>query len=186
MTPNYNTLLEQLLRGVRRQVFVSYHHHGDQAYYDAFSNMYCNQGYDVIRDNSLRNARDSDDPDYVMQSIRDNNITGTSCTIVLCGQFTYGRKYVDWEIKGTLDREHGLIGVRLPNAPANAITGAIIVPARLHDNVQSAYASWITWQQLVSGPANLRMYIEDALNTERRPKRLIANGREMMGRNTAG
>jgi hypothetical protein len=121
-----------------------------------------------------------------MQTIRDNNITGTSCTIVLCGEFTYGRKYVDWEIKGTLDKEHGLIGVRLPNAPANTITGAVTVPGRLHDNVQSVYALWITWQQLMSGPDNLRTYIEDALNTERRPKRLIANGREMMGRNTAG
>jgi hypothetical protein len=46
-----------------------------------------------------------------MQRIRDKHITGTSCTIVLCGSLTPWRKYVDWEIKATLDKEHGLIGI---------------------------------------------------------------------------
>jgi hypothetical protein len=182
--PDYGALLAQLT--TKRQIFVSYHHHGDQAYYDVFSYTYSTQGYNVIQDNSLRNARDSDDPEYIMQSIRDNNISGTSCTIVLCGALTHGRKYVDWELKGTLDKEHGLIGVRLPQAPLEPISNTITVPARLHDNVQSGYASWITWDQLMSGPDTLRAYIEEALDTTRRPKRLIANGREMMRRNTTG
>jgi len=49
-----------------------------------------------------------------MRGIRENFITGTSCTIVLCGAQTHLRKYVHWEIKATLDKEHGLIGVNLP------------------------------------------------------------------------
>ncbi|HWR15634.1 MAG TPA: TIR domain-containing protein [Terriglobales bacterium] len=119
-----------------------------------------------------------------MQSIRDNNISGTSCTIVLCGAHTHGRKYVDWELKGTLDKEHGLIGVQLPSV-ARATDGKSIVPTRLHNNIVSGYALWITWDQLMGGANALKGYIEDALDTARRPKRLIVNGRDMMRRNTA-
>ena len=186
MTPTYSGILGQLMAAPKRQIFVSYHHQADQAYYNAFSQTYCNQGYDVIQDNSLRNARDSDDPQYIMQAIRDNHITGTSCTIVLCGALTYGRKYVDWEIKGTLDRDHGLIGVRLPTAPLDPATNRITVPARLHDNISSGYAPWITWQQFMAGPVELKAFIESALSPTVRPKGLIVNGREMMRRNTAG
>src|SRR5689334_858513 len=91
---------------VKHKVFVSYHHGGDQAYYDAFSKAF-HDTYDVIYDKSLERQVDSDNVDYVIQRIRDNYITGTSCTIVLVGKQTCGRKYVDWEIKATLDKEHG-------------------------------------------------------------------------------
>lgn len=186
MSTNYNTLMERLLReDTKRKVFVSYHHGGDQGAYNSFSQLYCRQGYDVIQDNSLRNAHDSEDPQYIMQSIRDKNISGTSCTIVLVGANTYGRKYVDWEIKGTLDKEHGLIGVCLPTAP-RAANGTITVPSRLHDNIQSGYALWLTWQEITQGPVALKGYIEAALDTSQRPKRLIVNNRDMMRRNTAG
>jgi hypothetical protein len=177
--------MEQLLKAdIKRKIFVSYHHQGDQGFYNAFSSTYCTQSYDIIQDNSLRNAHDSDDPQYIMQSIRDNNISGTSCTIVLCGAHTHGRKYVDWELKGTLDKEHGVIGVYLPTV-ARATNGNCVVPGRLYDNIASAYAVWISWEQLMDGANALKGYIEDALDAVRRPKRLIVNGRDMMRRNTA-
>lgn len=104
---------------IKRKVFVSYHHSGDQAYYDAFSKAFCDT-YDVITDNSLEREVDSENVDYVMRRIRENYISGSSCTIVLVGKDTWGRKYVDWEIKATLEKEHGLIGVRLPTAPVSS------------------------------------------------------------------
>ena len=36
----------------RARIFVSYHHNGDQAYYDAFSKVFCDS-YDLAYDNSL-------------------------------------------------------------------------------------------------------------------------------------
>ncbi len=101
---------------VKRKVFISYHHGCDQAYYDAFSKAFCDT-YDVISDNSLEREIDSDDVEYVIQRIRNDYVTGSSCTIVLVGKDTWGRKYVDWEIKATLEKEHGLIGVVLPTVP---------------------------------------------------------------------
>lgn len=127
---------------IKRKVFVSYHHSGDQAYYDAFSKAFCDT-YDVIMDNSLEREVDSDHVDYVMRRIRENYISGSSCTIVLIGKDTWGRKYVDWEIQATLEKEHGLVGVRLPTAPVSA-ENKVTVPGRLHDNVVKGYALWKT------------------------------------------
>src|SRR5438874_585527 len=105
----------------KRSVFVSYHHDNDQFYYDRLAAV-CDQACQLIRDASLREAIDSDDTDYLGRAIREGYITGSSCTIVLCGSETGKRKHVDWEIKATLDKKHGLVGVNLPTNPLT-ITG---------------------------------------------------------------
>ena len=163
---------------VKRKVFISYHHGGDQAYYDAFSRVFCDT-YDVITDNSLERRIDSEDVDYVIRRIREDYITGSSCTIVFVGKDTWSRKYVDWEIKATLDKQHGLIGVRLPTAPTT-LEGSVIVPYRLLDNMQSGYALWVTWQQITAGTQACTQLIEQA---NARDKRLIDNSRDRRLRN---
>lgn len=168
-----------LASAVKHKVFVSYHHGGDQPYYDLFSKAF-HDTYDVIYDNSLERRIDSANVDYVMRQIRENYITGSSCTIVLVGAATYGRKYVDWEIKATLDKEHGLIGVQLPTAPLNPISNTVTVPDRLHDNIQSGFALWVTWAQITANVAALQQCVAEA---KRRDARLISNAREMRSRN---
>jgi hypothetical protein len=163
---------------VKRKVFVSYHHLGDQAYYDAFSRTF-HDNYDVITDNSLERRIDSDDADYIRRRISENNITGTSCTIVLVGAKTWGRKHVDWEIKTTLDMQHALIGVRLPTAVTSP-QGTVVVPGRLHDNIQSGYALWPTWAEVTSSAEACTGYIEIA---NQRGKKLIVNARERLLKN---
>ena len=158
---------------VKRKVFVSYHHRGDQAYYDVFSRTF-HDNYDVITDNSLERRIDSDDADYIRRRISENNITGTSCTIVLVGANTWGRKYVDWEIKATLDMQHGLVGVQLPTLIAGP-QGTVSVPGRLYDNIQSNYALWLNWQAITSSAQACTGYIEQA---NQRGKTLIVNTRE--------
>ncbi|WP_066702718.1 TIR domain-containing protein [Curvibacter delicatus] len=133
---------------IRRKIFVSYHHGGDQWYYNEFSRLFHDE-WETVYDNSLERQVDSDNTDYVMQRIRDNHISGTSCTVVLIGGQTHQRKYVDWEIKATLDKGHGLLGVMLPNH-LRTREGNIIVPDRFHANVLSGYASFIHWSDLNS------------------------------------
>lgn len=147
----------------KRKVFVSYHHGRDQGYYDAFIHAFSNT-YDVITDNSLNRAVDSDNPDYVMRRIRESYITGSSCTIVLCGVETPWRKYVDWEIKATLDKNHGLIGVNLPTNPQGS-SGKFTVPDRLYANIQSNYAIWTIWAHVTSNLTTLPQLIEQANST---------------------
>lgn len=168
------TLIEVLLQtNVKRRIFASYHHGGDQAYYDAFSSKFCDN-YEVVTDNSLERAVDSEDVDYVIRRIREGYITGTSCTILLVGNDTWGRKYVDWEIKATLDKEHGLIGVYLPTLQKNP-NGTVTVPNRLNDNVKSGYAVWVSWAAFTANAQACTGYIEQA---NARDKRLIVNSRD--------
>jgi hypothetical protein len=148
------------LAQTKRKVFVSYHHGGDRVYYDTLSATFCDK-YDVIDDNSPERRIDSEDVDYVRRRLCENCITGSSCTIVLFGRDTWGRKYVDWEIDATLDKQHGLIGVQLPNALVLQ-DGTIGVPLRLFDNVKTGYAVWLSWTQLTASTADLTAFIEIA------------------------
>jgi hypothetical protein len=163
--------------GVRR-VFISYHHGLDRPYYDEFSRLAAGT-YQAIEDNSVRSEIDSENPDYVMRRIREDFITGTSCTIVLCGAETWKRKYVDWEIKATLDKEHGLIGLNLPTSRLD-VQRHVLVPNRYLDNYQSGYATWYNWIDFTGNPFLLRQWVEEA---NARSKSLIRNMREMRARN---
>jgi hypothetical protein len=161
----------------KRKIFVSYHHGNDRASYDEFSRFFSTT-YDVIQDNSVDRDIDSTNPDYVIRNIRENYITGTSCTIVLCGAQTPWRKYVDWEIKATLDKNHSLIGINLPSNPIQQ--GKYTVPDRLHDNIVSGYALWIQWNELNAGPQFLISKLEEA---NAKNGRLINNSRPLRNRN---
>lgn len=163
---------------VRRRIFISYHHAHDQAYYDALSTT-LHDKMDLVFDNSLDRQIDSDDTNYVIQRIRDNFISGTSCTIVLCGPETYQRKYVDWEIKATLDKSHGLIGIGLPTVATNADRSAR-VPDRLLSNYQSGYAVWKSWNDFTANPALITTCIEEAVA---RDQRKIVNPQTIKARN---
>jgi hypothetical protein len=163
---------------VKRKVFVSYHHDGDQPYYDAFARFFADT-HEVLADNSLDRIIDSEDVDYVMRRIREDYICGSSCTVVLVGRDTPLRKYVDWEIMATLQDEHGLVGVQLPTAPIRP-NNVVSVPPRLNDNIKSGYALWLSWAQITSSAQQFAAYIEEA---NARDKRLIVNNRDRRFRN---
>lgn len=165
-------------RKIKRKVFLSYHHDGDQYYYNEFSNKFHDE-YEAVTDNSLYRRVDSDDIDYVMRRIRENYITGTSCTIVLVGNESWGRKYIDWEIKATLDKQHGLIGVQLPTLLSNP-SGKVNVSARLSDNIDSGYGLWVDWANFTANTSSCMGYIEQA---KRCGRALIRNTRERRLRN---
>lgn len=173
---NMNGLLAALMKPTRRKVFVSYHHGNDQVYYDEFSRFFHDQ-YEAIRDNSLERLIQSDDTEYVMRQIRERHINGTSCTIVLIGAQSHERKYLDWEIKATLEKCHGLIGIVLPSHAKNP-GGEIVVPDRFLDNHKSGYAVWSHWNGLTA--QGLTQLIDTAIT---KPKCQIDNSRPLRQRN---
>jgi hypothetical protein len=169
-----NALAALLARvGVKRSIFVSYHHGKDRGFYEPFSALFADS-YQVIEDNSVGRAIDSEDAEYVHRRIREAFIAGSSCTVVLCGAATWQRKFVEWEVKTTLDKQHGLIAVQLPTNPT------FTIPLRLHDNTQTGYALWSAWHELTARPSILAGLVEMANN---RSKVLIRNDREMRIRN---
>lgn len=162
---------------VKRKIFVSYHHGGDQWYYDKFFSVF-HHGYEVISDRSLDRARESNDPEYILRYIRERHIAGSSTIIVLCGLATPKRKYVDWEIEAALRQETAVVGIKLPSVPI--IGGGCNKPARLQDNIDSEYAKWDLWENIIENPDRLLQLIEGANNSS---KRLIRNGRARMFKN---
>lgn len=168
-----HTLLTQ---PAKRKIFVSYHHGGDQWYYNKFSTFFHDQ-YETVFDNSIERVIDSDNVDYVMQRIRDKHISGTSCTVLLIGAQTHERKYIDWEIKATLEKQHGLVGIALPSA-LKMLGGKIRVPDRYYDNYITNFALWEQWENLTI-PRLSELVNAAALKSAS----LINNSRSMKQRN---
>jgi len=149
------------------KVFVSYHHQRDQGYYDRFTKLFAD-GYDIITDTSIERRIGSDDVDYQQQVIREQHITGSSITIVLCGAESWKRRWIDWEIHMTLNKEHALLGICLPTNPKGT-NGKVTVPDRLHANIVSGYARFIDWTE---DPNVLRTAIDEARNKARQTRNI--------------
>jgi hypothetical protein len=163
---------------VRPRIFISYHHSGDQYYYNQLSNTLAHK-YVLASDRSLNRVIDSDDADYVMRKIREEYLTGTSCTVVLCGARTAYSKFVDWEINATLQKKHALVGLWLPTL-VQGPNGGTNKPARLQDNINSGYAVWGRYIDVVENPQHL----VDLIHAARlKPKSLIVNNRARRLRN---
>lgn len=163
---------------VRRKVFVSYHHRLDQAYYDQFSRIFHDE-LEALTDNSLERKVDSADVSYIMRAIRERHLTGSSCTVVLCGRETPQRKYVDWEIDASLSQEMGLVAVLLPTIGRDS-SNRVLLPSRLRDNINSGYAEYVWWHEISKNSAGLIQAIEKA---NAKPGRLISNARERKSQN---
>lgn len=133
---------------MKRKIFISYHHKNDQYYCDTFRNTFCND-FETFTDNSLQRALNSDSADYIDRRVREEYIFGTSVTIVLCGQDTRFRKFVDWEIGATLNYRHGLLGIILPTCETyydgRTFQNYYHLPQRLSDNTSNGYAHIIHW-----------------------------------------
>ena len=160
----------------RSKVFVSYHHQRDQAYYDRFASLFAG-GYEIITDTSVDRRIGSDSVDYQQQVIREQHITGSSITVVLCGAETWKRRWVDWEIHMTLNKQHALLGICLPTNPKD-INGKVTVPARLHANIVSGYAHFIHWTE----DPNVLQAAIDAAKEKARWTRNIDNSAPRMER----
>jgi len=176
-TPDLGSLAKILGLPTKRKIFISYHHHGDQAYKNALA-RYAEE-FELLEDHSLERLLDTDDMEYVEREIREEYVSGASVTIVLCGAATWQRRFVDREIRATLVQKSGLIGVQLPTLTASPPWGKVPVPARLHDNIVTGYAVWKSWTGITS-PVVLRGWVEEALG---RDKRLIDNSRPKMRAN---
>ena len=165
----------------RRKIFISYYH-GDQVQVDQFLNIYKNafihRAVGALRQD---NQIDSSNPDYTMRAIRQNYIQDSTVTIVLIGSCTHSRRYVDWEIKASLQQgsdylPNGLLGIQLPGLP-----NGVHLPPRLQENWNRSeigcHAIFRAWP---SSDEELRRWIEDAYARRSATKNQIANANDTM------
>lgn len=166
---------------VRRKVFVSYHH-DDQLYVDEFIKTF-QDDYNLIICRALGMTEDiiySSNPEYVMSQISQKYLLDSTITIVLIGQCTWSRRYVDWEIKASLRQgdvyiPNGLVGIYLKHA--GALTS---IPERLEVNLPNKYGDG--YARLYSYPEyrfQLQEILEDAFKARTTRNHLIENSQEM-------
>ena len=159
----------------KRNVFISFHQ-DDAGEVEEFLSTFKNEFNEVrtlgvqAEDTDIHEAINSDDSEYVMRRIREKYISNTSCTIVLIGQCTWARRYVDWEVAATLkdlqnDPRGGLIAVQLKSADKN---GWKRLPSRVEMNIgydlndeQYGYARFYGPPQT---GLTLRNYVEGAVS----------------------
>lgn len=167
------------------KAFISYHHK-DQSRVDDFVRRFDAElsGF-IARGLGIEMSDDiidSDDTDYVMRKIRERYIKDSTVTIVLIGNETWSRRYVDWEIQsslrhgvtkdGTVILPNGLIGIRLSQSYKQPERLAINRVKGMNDDY---YARLYDYPTSVS---DLRSWIEDAYAARWERQNLIVNPRE--------
>ena len=167
---------------IRRKVFVSYSHL-DQLVVDNFINSATQQGIFISKSlhvNEDEDFIDSDNPAYVMQQIRARHLEDSSVTIVLIGNCTHSRRYVDWEIKASLQQgqssiPNGLIGILTPGL------SEAYFPPRFAENWSSGHQNcYARCYQYPTTGEQLRQWIEDAHSARTSRAHLITNTQDMM------
>jgi hypothetical protein len=105
---------------LRRRVFISYCHLNQaesERFVERWSNVFsaCALGMRFTDD-----IVNSDNPAYVMSRIRADYLGDSSVTVLLIGTCTHSRRYIDWELKASLQRgtgtPNGVVAFLLPSA----------------------------------------------------------------------
>lgn len=91
-----------------RKVFVSYSHRLDQDSADRFAAVF-SDSRDVFVDKSVRTDLGDREAETIKARIRPL-IADSSVTVVLVGQETGGRAWVDWEIYNSLRKQRFFAG----------------------------------------------------------------------------
>jgi hypothetical protein len=155
---------------VRRKVFLSYYH-GDKLWTRDFVNRFGGAngafiprvlGLDDDKINSVK-------PDYVIDTIREQYIAGSTVSIVLIGQCTHSRRFIDWEIKRGISNKNGLIGIMLPS------NSSVHLPERFEMNYQANNSGYAKFYSYPESLVQLYRWIEDAYN--------YRNARDILVRN---
>lgn len=173
--------------GIKRKVFISFCQRDRNEVEDFIEKWANHEGVFIpkvlgMSDND--DFIDSDNPEYVMSQIRSKYLGDSTVTIVLVGQCTHNRRYVDWELKTSLRRgsytPNGVMGIILPSCGKNAY-----LPPRLEANWNKGHVNCYARYWVAPTSADkLGNWIEDAYAARISRADLIQNDAEMMKYNT--
>ncbi len=181
MAPNspWTELFDQPSTPLRRKVFIS-HYHRHQAETDAFlrdfGNVFIRRTVGASDDANLINSAATE---YVMGRIRANYIGDSTVTIVLVGTCTHSRRYIDWEIKGSLRQAadglpNGLLAIQCSPYPVH-------LPPRFEANSNPRDSrSYARFYRYPHSAQELRDWIEDAYHARTQRSQWIKNSHDSM------
>lgn len=169
------------MAAVRHKCFISYQQVDEdevKKFIDDYDDVFIPK---VLGVSDVDDFIDSTDTDYVLRRIRELYLTDSTVTIVMIGECTWSRRYVDWEVASTLrndpnNRRSGLMAITLKSVASSATKQ---LPPRVADNVDedSGFARW--WKYPTSSD-RLRSRIDIALTA--RDTKTPVNSRELFER----
>ncbi|QOR69381.1 TIR domain-containing protein [Ruania alkalisoli] len=171
----------------RHKCFVSYHADDMAAvedFIETFGSEFLARSVGVtIEDDFI----DSDSDEYIKRRIREEYLTDSTVTILLLGQCTWARKFVDWEISSSLrndtsNKRNGLLVYPLPSMNNKAR-----LPGRVRDNWREGDtdASYVRYLSYPTSSSVVRSNIEAAFNDRLDKSDLVDNSRELKKSNSA-
>lgn len=161
-----------------RNCFVSYHHDRDQKYISKLRKVITEM---KVADYSLKDDIGHLTDETIYKKVREK-MRSCSVTVVLIGQRTGHRKWIDWEIWASLRgytppydqyksfKPNGLLGIFLPMESHS-------VPNRLQDNINSGFAVSMKWENL---ERDFERKVNAAYLNRTNVPRKIDNSRERM------
>jgi Thoeris protein ThsB, TIR-like domain len=126
----------------------------------------------------------SNNDEYIMSRIRQLYLSDSTVTIVLIGNCTWARRYIDWEIQSSLrsgekTTPNGLLGIKLPSYSSGKY------PYRLNANLLPTTRGLLTpddcYARVMDYPTTteqLMKWIEDAFSARTSRKKYIVYTRE--------
>ena len=107
-----------------RRVFISYEG-SDRMKAKGFRLLRYNKNVDVeFHERHLLDPVDSTNDKYIRSCINDQ-LKGTSVTVVLVGENTQDSDWVDYEIQRSLDKGNGIVAVKLPGVSDDKVPDKI-------------------------------------------------------------
>jgi hypothetical protein len=175
---------------VKRKVFVSYCH-SDQQEAEWFvwnwRNVFTHRALGM---SFTKYIVDRDNTAYVMSRIRSEYLGDSSVTVVLMGNCTHSRRFIDWEIKASLQRgtgtPNGLLAFLLPSAHNRPGLPYPYLPTRFAPNYRhNDNTSYARYWFMPYNEAWMRQCIEAAFESRTNKKLVddISNPNEMMKNN---
>ena len=115
-------------------------------------------------DQTMDELIDSENDEYVMRRIREDQIKDSTVTLLFVGKNTWNRKFVDWELAASL---HQGPKAGLPNGALAILSPELskaILPDRFVDNWETGYANFYPYPK---NRAQLAKWIEQAFESRK-------------------
>jgi hypothetical protein len=172
---------------VKRKVFISYCHLNQaeaENFVARWQNVFIPRALGMSYTEDIINSAN---PEYVMAQIRLKYLGDSSVTVVLVGTCTHSRRYVDWELKASLQRgaglPNGVVAFLLPSA-YNGVSFPHL-PERFDWNCRKDDVScYARYQYMPQTDEQMRSYIEDAFDARTTRADAIVNPNTMMKYNS--
>lgn len=97
----------------KRQVFFSFHYVPDNWRVSQIRNIGQIEDNKPVSDNKWEEVKGKGN--QAIQNWIDENLKNRTCTVILIGENTAGRKWIDYEIKKSWDDGKGVVGIYIHN-----------------------------------------------------------------------